>query len=63
MLAAKLSYDWSGLYHSGHLSAEHKAFWAAWGVDPSKLRKEAEKEQKARKAGKKGVKVHEPEED
>jgi hypothetical protein len=52
LVAAKLSGEWSGLYHSGTLSAEEKAFWAAWGVDPARLRKEAEKERKAKSKGK-----------
>ena len=41
LIAARASLDWGGAYYDGQ---DRRAgdFWKAWGIDPKKLRKEAE---------------------
>lgn len=55
LIAARVSESWGSSHFSEKLSNEQRAFWVAWGIDPTKLRKEVEAERKAAK-GKKKVK-------
>jgi ParB/RepB/Spo0J family partition protein len=42
MVAARKSEGWGSHWYSGHLDAEDKAFWKAFGCDPAALWKQAE---------------------
>lgn len=56
LVASRFSFDWGAMYHSGSMGADERAFWAAFGVDKSKLVREAEAERRE-KAGPKKAKA------